>query len=73
MVAMSNELRVAVVGATGAVGRMITRILEERLRWLRRHEMDYPLLINGSKTPDQVLTSIWPDDPTATTRQPASK
>ena len=30
MVAMSNELRVAVVGATGAVGRMITRILEER-------------------------------------------
>ena len=30
MVGMSNELRVAVVGATGAVGRMITRILEER-------------------------------------------
>jgi len=30
MVAMSNELRVAVVGATGAVGRMLTRILEER-------------------------------------------
>jgi aspartate-semialdehyde dehydrogenase len=30
MVAMSNELRVAVVGATGAVGRMMTRILEER-------------------------------------------
>jgi aspartate-semialdehyde dehydrogenase len=27
---MSNELRVAVVGATGAVGRMMTRILEER-------------------------------------------
>jgi aspartate-semialdehyde dehydrogenase len=30
MVAMSNELRVAVVGATGAVGRTMTRILEER-------------------------------------------
>ena len=30
MVAMSNGLRVAVVGATGAVGRMMTRILEER-------------------------------------------
>ena len=30
MVVMSNELRVAVVGATGAVGRMMTRILEER-------------------------------------------
>jgi len=30
MVAMSSDLRVAVVGATGAVGRMLTRILEER-------------------------------------------
>src|SRR5215210_2274439 len=30
MVAMSRELRVAVVGATGAVGRTMTRILEER-------------------------------------------
>ena len=30
MVAMSKELRVAVVGATGAVGRTMTRILEER-------------------------------------------
>jgi aspartate-semialdehyde dehydrogenase len=27
---MANELRVAVVGATGAVGRMMTRILQER-------------------------------------------
>ena len=30
MVTMANELRVAVVGATGAVGRTMTRILEER-------------------------------------------
>jgi len=30
MVVMSNELRVAVVGATGAVGRTMTKILEER-------------------------------------------
>ncbi len=30
MGAMANELRVAVVGATGAVGRTMTRILEER-------------------------------------------
>ena len=30
MVAMSNDLRVAVVGATGAVGRTMTRILQER-------------------------------------------
>jgi aspartate-semialdehyde dehydrogenase len=30
MGAMANDLRVAVVGATGAVGRMMTRILQER-------------------------------------------